>query len=294
MTVTAVRLAPQPTIERATRPWMEPIGVSALLLAGLGLVCALSYSLSFLVIWLSAVSLLLGLLSLVRLFASKPCRAVVPVAGAVAGGVVLLTAVLLPSMLGPSYLAYRTRKMEDLTTIRAVPLAAASSSAPTDPNWVDASRAALQQGRLRVQIVSVVAGPELTNLRATKPVAKKKTALEEVLFIRLRIQRQVDMGADAVQETLADEKEQPKLTDNAGKEYRQRDVQEATAETKGRKAFPTALVDHVLVFEAPAGDVGYLRLELPAASWGGTGLFRFTIPSSMIRRADASGEVPGG
>jgi hypothetical protein len=211
----------------------------------------------------------------------------------VVGAVVAMTAVLLPGMLGPAYLAYRTRKVEDLTTIRAIPLAGASSSAPTDPHWVDASRAALQQGRLRVQIVSVVVGPELLSPAATKPVAKKKTP-QEMLSIRLRIQRQVDMGADAVQETLAGEGASPRLTDNTGKEYRQRDVQEATTETKGRKAFPTALVDHVLVFEAHAGEVRYLRLELPAASWGGTGLFRFTIPSSMIRRADAAGEVPGG
>jgi hypothetical protein len=45
--------------------------------------------------------------------------------------------------------------------------------------------------------------------------------------------------------------------------------------------FPGKAVEDVLVFPAPAG-VGPLRLELPAAAWGGQGVFRFTIPASML------------
>jgi hypothetical protein len=293
--VTAARLAPQQQApDRAKRLWMEPIGVAALLSAGMALLCALTYSLSSLVIVLSAASLLLGLLSLLRYYATDAFRAVIPIAGAAAGGLVLLTALLVPSMLGPSYLAYRARKAEDLTTIRVIPLLGDPSGAPANPDWVDASRAALQQGRLRVQIVSVLLGTDLPDADPPEPAAHKKAPPGELLFIRLRIQQTVEMSADRGQDAPAVEQVRFNLTDNAGKDYRRREVRETTAADKGRKPFPTALVDQVLAFEAPPADVAYLRLELPAAAWGGSGLFRFTIPNAMIRRADASGDVPGG
>jgi hypothetical protein len=38
-----------------------------------------------------------------------------------------------------------------------------------------------------------------------------------------------------------------------------------------------------LVFEAPPAGAKSLRLELPAAVWGGAGAFKFLLPSSMIR-----------
>jgi hypothetical protein len=47
--------------------------------------------------------------------------------------------------------------------------------------------------------------------------------------------------------------------------------------------FPVEVVDQVFAFELPPRNVD-LRLELSAAPWGGNGLFRFTIPSAMIKR----------
>jgi hypothetical protein len=40
-------------------------------------------------------------------------------------------------------------------------------------------------------------------------------------------------------------------------------------------------VDDVLVFRAVSATSA-LRLELPAEAWGGQGVFRFTIPASMV------------
>ncbi len=39
----------------------------------------------------------------------------------------------------------------------------------------------------------------------------------------------------------------------------------------------------MLVFEVPVDTVSYLRLELPANNFGGTGMLRFQIPKSMIQ-----------
>jgi hypothetical protein len=44
------------------------------------------------------------------------------------------------------------------------------------------------------------------------------------------------------------------------------------------------VTDEILAFEQPPSLDG-LRLELPAAAWGGTGVFRFALPASFIRTA---------
>lgn len=43
-------------------------------------------------------------------------------------------------------------------------------------------------------------------------------------------------------------------------------------------------VSDVLVFETPIDTVEYLRLELPAQNFGGTGMLRLEIPKQMIAR----------
>jgi hypothetical protein len=77
---------------------------------------------------------------------------------------------------------------------------------------------------------------------------------------------------------------QATLTDHSGRRYRQHAVHETAHQVKGRSVFPTAVADQVLLFDVPPPELHYLRLELPAAFWGGTGFFRFTIPSAMVRR----------
>jgi hypothetical protein len=40
----------------------------------------------------------------------------------------------------------------------------------------------------------------------------------------------------------------------------------------------------VVVFEGPVARAEYLRPELPASAFGGTGKLRFQIPKSMIEK----------
>jgi len=49
--------------------------------------------------------------------------------------------------------------------------------------------------------------------------------------------------------------------------------------------------DEVFVFEAPAADVKILRLSVPIAAYGGTGVLRFAIPRGMVRPAPAGGRA---
>jgi len=75
-----------------------------------------------------------------------------------------------------------------------------------------------------------------------------------------------------------------KLTGSADKHYEFHGVLdvEGVDKQRERRAFPVIFQDQVFVFEAPAGQPSYLRLEIAAEAWGGKGAVRFTIPGSMI------------
>jgi hypothetical protein len=196
---------------------------------------------------------------------------------------VLLTAWLFPSLLGPAYLGSREREVADPAAVRVIPLTGGSENAAAeDPNWVDASRAALQQAKIRLQVMSASVGP----LKAESS-PKKESASGEALFIRLR--RQLADAAGVVgtkpSQTMRKQLEnhRPRLTDNSGKVYPLRNVQEVAAQKERRPSvFPVNFQDAVLVFEAPGPGVENLRLEVPAEAWETKGPFRFTIPGSMI------------
>ena len=77
----------------------------------------------------------------------------------------------------------------------------------------------------------------------------------------------------------------PILRDNRDRSYAVRTFSPAWV-VKGRAGGATIpsgkSLDDVLVFDAPAGDIAYLRLELPAAPVGAKGQLRMEIPKSMI------------
>src|SRR5439155_16021578 len=158
----------------------DPFGLSALLLGGAALLCASIRSLYALVPPASGAGLLLGLAGL--LLSKGQSRSLIPIAGTAVGGIVLLTALFLPKLLGPSYLASRNRRAVDPVAIRAIPLpGSAETMGPADAAWVDASRAALQQGPMQVQVLSASIPSVKTKSSPTKTVAPP-----EHLYIRLR------------------------------------------------------------------------------------------------------------
>ena len=251
-------------------PWIEPIGLCALLLAGGALLCASSLALAKLVIWLSLLATLAGLVSLLRVLAIGRFRLLFPIAGVVGGGAVFLIALCAPSFLGPVYLAAREQEMLDPTAIRIVPLTGKQGVPLSDADWIDASQASLQQGRVRVQVMKVW------------PDAKSKKDSAEVLFIRLRIHGLDATASARDQSDFLKDIAGFKLADNTGKVYRQQDIRQARPDATGRKVFPAALVEQDRAFEVPSATVPYLRLEMPAP---GGGVFRFQIPGAMMRRS---------
>src|SRR5262249_37867535 len=129
-----------------THPWIEPIGLCALLLSGAALLCAASPASAKLVFWLSLLALLVGLVGLLRALLTGSLRLAMPIAAVAASGSVFLISFCAPSFLGPIYAASREGETIDPTVIRVVPIPGKAGVGSTGSEWVDASQAALQQG----------------------------------------------------------------------------------------------------------------------------------------------------
>jgi hypothetical protein len=78
------------------------------------------------------------------------------------------------------------------------------------------------------------------------------------------------------------------LSDNFANSYKRLSL-EAGAQIANQVSSPTSIrpgekLQDMLVFEQPLDNIQFLRLELPASAYGGSGTLRFQIPAKMIQR----------
>src|SRR5262249_55474793 len=102
---------------------------------------------------------------------------------------------------------------------------------------------------------------------------------QRTLLIRVRLMGEESPG-------VLKEENRPTLKDASGKVYKLLEVQAvpSPASDDAKGAVRVVATDALYTFEIPAGDAT-LRLEVPAAVSGGTGVFRFGIPNTMIKRS---------
>ena len=78
------------------------------------------------------------------------------------------------------------------------------------------------------------------------------------------------------------------LTDNFGNTYKpvrfDLGTQVSGQISAATSVYPGKEVEDLLVFEPPVDNVQFLRLQLPAAAFGGSGELRLQIPKGMIYR----------
>jgi hypothetical protein len=266
--------------------WLLGAGLGALFLGPAALLCASAAPLCGLVVPLAAAGVVFGAAAAWRMRARYRASARLPAAGAALSGAVLLVALLLPGLLGPAYQSSRQQDPRDPDALHALPLAGRGEErAVGESEWPDASQVVLRRGGLRVQVLAVSVG------RVKIPGAAKKTyTAEKYLLVRLRFQQaeggQDFAGRNGTPPGARDEDNRARLTDDAGKEYPQREVLDVGGVQQARRShlFPVSVVEEVFVFEPPPPGVASLRLEVPAAGWGASGTFRFTIPRSLVRR----------
>ncbi len=273
---------PEPSeeiLDRKSGPVL--IGVAACFLAAAALATASFQSTAVFARPLAGVGVLVGLVGALVAGAENLSRLAVPIGGASVSGLALVVAWFLPSLLGPGYEASRVTSDYDPEAIRAIPLQLVSSGAEElgPGGYADASRSALHQGLVRVQITGATVAP------VQVVDSKKRFTKQSFLAITVRIQhlghgnrfRFVHWdttGERPVPAASATTDGRKLIAANTGQDV-------PVGVTFGYDVFPGKSVDDQLLFEAPDA-VGPVRVELPAEAWGGRGVLRFQIPSSMI------------
>jgi hypothetical protein len=210
---------------------LDPLALVALLSAAAALLCATVPALCSLVMPLALASSLLGAAGLIRASILGRARLLLPATGTGLAIGLLFAALLSPSLLGPVFLASRAKVVVDRNSIRVLPLPGSiPNSGPMDPDWVDASRAGLQQGGISLRVVDT----RLRRVSSKSPLAAPAGSRfdpplgnGDYQLVRLREQRMLatNLTARSGQTGKAIfDKGRPRLMDQTGKVYKLRRI----------------------------------------------------------------------
>jgi hypothetical protein len=277
--------APMRPRRSGSRRTVQRVGIAALLLSGAALGCVWVPALCVLVMPLAGAGLVIGLVALVLGLRLPRPRFALAVIASWLNAVILIGALFFPVLLGPTYQLARQRGEPEVVTPRVVPLPGTGLPSPEEANaeWPDAGRFALKVGSARLQVVSAAVRPVEIIVKGKKSYSK-----ESYLVLRLRV-HQPASGTELANESWSEpgtgQRPQPTLTDNNGNVCQAPSRSELGGEagelTQKSAVFPFGVTDEVYVFDAPRPGAQYLRLEMPATPWGGTGAIRFTIGRAM-------------
>jgi hypothetical protein len=152
--------------------------------------------------------------------------------------------------------------------------------------WASAKNA-VQQGDLRIRVKKVaIQKIPLKNLGSSSESA------DDLLAVYLQVTNTSPTKKVNYQtwrgKQISFERDSATLTDNFDNVLKRinfgfgTEVEGAVESTES--IYPGKELDDILVFEAPIDATEYLRLELPAKNFGGTGNIRLQIPNNMIER----------
>ncbi|MBC8424704.1 DUF4339 domain-containing protein [bacterium] len=156
--------------------------------------------------------------------------------------------------------------------------------APPADEWIDASVASADQGDVTVRVTSVQIGrPRLVNRQSGRAAHPRNDYLSVALDLRNKSQTtKLDYTSWSRQTTGV------KLFDNNQNQYTMKSFaargMDVDGQVQGGRGTldPEKAIADVLLFERPAADARFLRLELPRSAFGKEGSLRFEIPISMI------------
>jgi hypothetical protein len=265
---------PAPATSNAPDPGLA-WGLVALAVAGVGLAGSqLPYG-RFITVGLGGVALLLALGGVL----AADRKRLVPAAAAGVAALAVVLAVALPGWLGHS--SWRPVEVEDRSGLVLSVGHNAGDRLPAE--WVDAGKASWQRDDVRVTVRFATVGP----IEVAGPKSQKKWTKEKVLQIGLRVAnvgvaRQFEFQGWSANAPAA---AAPVLTDSAGKAVPAKKFDagwEPAARPEHKPLFPGKTAEYLLVFEPPGKSAGDLRLELPAAAFGGEVPVKLRIPASFV------------
>lgn len=189
-------------------------------------------------------------------------------------GVALLLSIALPEWLGLS--SWRpVRLPEEARMVRAV---SPKDGLAEPADWVDVTKAAWQRDDVRVGVSSFTIAPE----EIVGPKDKHQWTKEACVQVRIRVEN-VGVSRTIHVHGWAESPspDGPRLTDAAGKVLPQKVFPEGWSPVERSKTdkilFPGRALEQLLFFESPGKTAGDLRLELPAAAFGGTETVRLLL-----------------
>lgn len=162
------------------------------------------------------------------------------------------------------------------------PESPAETPPPTE-EWVDASLASADRENVTVTVTSAWVGrPRLVSRRSGKAARPRSDYLSVTLELSNGSQKKLDYTSWN-RETAG-----VRLIDNNHNEYSPKSFASRGMEIDGQveggrgTVDPGSAIGDVLLFEPPAADVRFLRLELPRAAFGERDSLKFEIPISMV------------
>jgi uncharacterized protein DUF4339 len=285
VTVAAPNVAVQVNIEQSKAA--HSLGIGAMVLGIVGLLTA---CIPFVSLPLSGIGFLLGAFGIGMAIMRKGTGIGFSIAGAAISGVIFLPTLLFWTMLGGAFSAatnevVKQAEMAERTNQSALDGSSGGSGAADDgASWADA-RQGVRQGDVTVKVISAK-----IDFVTLKMFGKESKSDDKKLSIRLSIAnlgrtKKLDYESWGDLDGLRSS-HIPKLSDNFDNEYTpliSAGGLKVADQLKRESIYPGKSVSDVLVFEPPIATIDFLRLELPADAFGGTGKLRLKIPKDMIK-----------
>ncbi len=270
-----------PTVNVNTPRRSSSLGVAGLVLGILGLLICWIPLIALLGVPLSALGLLLGLVGLLVAIARNGEGIGFSIGACAVSGLALFVA-LVP--------IYAAGKVVDSLAKQAERTRPASAPAPPrtekpEEQWADATDT-VTLGNVAVRITSARVGKvtlrrefDGSNSKSADPLLTIEVEISNV-GANTKVQYRTFMGR-AVSFT----NDYAVLRDNFDNVYQRIDFglsAKPAGATESASVYPGKSITDVLVFERPIETVEHLNLVLPAQSFGGNGMLRIRIPSSVI------------
>lgn len=269
---------PPPARAPAQKAAWHAIGVTALFLGSVGLVCASVPGVQWLTIPLSALGLIAGAFGLMVDYSYKT-EEWTPKVGAGLCALLLVAALAWPALLGldpkvtelpppvdPNRQVFLPRT-DRVAGTRLIPQAVGKEQ------WVDAEAYDVDHGIVRLRVAGAMVQDVPVNQR------KDRRRAERELTIALTLSH-AGVKDPIVFKGWRSVSDAPRLVDAAGQALAFR----PRPDSPPRSVLPFHPVQETIAFDVPAAGVEFVRLELPASAFGGAGMVRFQLPKSMFAR----------
>ncbi len=151
-----------------------------------------------------------------------------------------------------------------------------------DGKWSDASKSPIKRGDVQVKVISAEVGrPKM--VRSSGRAARPKS---EALVILLELCN-TNATKKLAYTSWSDRNLGVTLKDNFGNPYTQKTKKVfrgalVEGQSSSGSIYPGKSIVDVVIFEPPIDKAKFLRLELPATAFGGSGMLSFQIPITMV------------